>query len=141
VRINVATEGIPALFVSGGSLISYQHVLCAGSTLQPNNRVINVHVGGNTRTSQRVFSTQRVIQHPQYVHNPRTNDIGIVVLAQTIRFDVTIRPIALPTEDKLNYLADHIQGLVLGFGGNAMTNQQAGSGRKMCENLFGVVHK
>ena len=88
-RINVATEGIPALYVAGGSLISHQHVLCAGSTLQPNIRVINVHVGGNTRTSQRVFSTQRTIQHPQYVHTPRTNDIGIVVLAQTIRFDVT----------------------------------------------------
>ncbi|XP_070503786.1 transmembrane protease serine 11D-like [Chironomus tepperi] len=127
VRINVATEGIPALFVSGGSLISYQHVLCAGSTLQPNNRVINVHVGGNTRTSQRVFSIQRVIQHPQYVHNPRTNDIGIVVLAQTIRFDNIIWPIALPTEDKLYYLANSIQGLVLGFGGNAMSNQQVGS--------------
>jgi hypothetical protein len=129
VRINVATEGIPALFVAGGSLISYQHVLCAGSTLQPNNRVINVHVGGNTRTSQRVFSTQRTIQHPQYVHNPRTNDIGIVVLTQTIRFDLTIRPIALQTVDKLYYLADRIQGVVLGFGGNAMTNTQAGSGR------------
>jgi hypothetical protein len=103
--------------------------LCAGSTLNPPTRVVNVHVGGNTRTSQRVFLTQRIIQHPLYVHTPRANDIGIIILAQTLRFDLTVRPIALPSEDKVNLLTDNAQGLVLGFGGMAQNNQQFGSGQ------------
>lgn len=128
-RINVATGGVQAIFVAGGSLISNQHVLCAGSTLQPANRIIDVNMGGNTRASQRIFAISRRVQHPQYVHTPRNNDIGILFLTQSARFDSWIRPIPLPVEDKVTFVTENIQGLILGFGGNAVNNQQAGSGR------------
>lgn len=119
---------ITGLFVAGGTLISDQHVLCAGSTLDPTNRVINVHAGGNRRTIQRVFEVNRTLLHQQYSSSPRINDIGIVFLTQPLRFDNSIRPIALPLIVEHTVLTDQIQGQVLGFGGNVMSNQQPGSG-------------
>jgi hypothetical protein len=123
----VAFSGATAMAAAGGSIISNQHVVCAASTLQTGNVVVNVHVGGNTRGTQRVFTVQRSMQHPEYVHVGRMNNIGLIFLSQSLRFDATVRPIPLPMINSLNYPLENVQGQVLGFGGNATSAQQQAS--------------
>ncbi|KAG5673365.1 hypothetical protein PVAND_003422 [Polypedilum vanderplanki] len=127
-RINIASTGVPStVSVAGGSIISNQHIVCAASTIHTGNIVLNVHIGGNTRTTQRVFLVQRSVQHPDYVHVGRLNNIGLIFLSQTLRFDATVRPIPLPAIDSDNYPFENMQGQVLGFGGNATNAQMQAS--------------
>lgn len=115
--------------VAGGSIISHRHILCAAITLQPENRIINVHIGGNTRQTQRPMTVNHTIQHPDFVHTTRENDIGIIFLIQTITFNLISRPISLPTVESTEIPFENVQGQVLGFGGIA-NNQQHGSSKK-----------
>jgi hypothetical protein len=64
------------------------------------------------------------MQHPQYAHPTRVNDIGIVFLVQRLRFDANIRPITLPSLELDNYPFSNVQGQILGFGGDAQTPTQ-----------------
>lgn len=126
-RIDVASSGIAFLPSAGGSIISNQHILCAAFTIQQGNVIIGVHVGGNSRQTQRVFQVQRTLQHPDYVHATRINNIGLIFLSEQLRFDALVRPIALPSVEYDNYPFENVEGQILGFGGNATNNQQQGS--------------
>lgn len=116
------------LLVAGGSIISNRHILCSASTIQPENRIVNVHIGGNTRQSQRPMAVNHTLQHPDFVNQTRVNDIGIIILIQVITFNLSTRPIALSTVESSEIPYENVQGQVLGFGGTA-NNQQHGSSK------------
>lgn len=128
-RINFIRTGTPGgvLLTAGGSIISNRHVICAAHTLQTGNTVINVHIGGNTRQSQRQVPIDRILQHPDYVHSSRINDIGIIFLNQSLSFSLTVRPINLPGTKNFEIPFENVQGQVLGFGGTANNVQQGSS--------------
>lgn len=108
----------------GGAIISHRHILTASFVLTTNFQVLNVWIGGVTRTTQRAVFVQQRIMHPNYVQSPRANDIGIIVLTVDVPFDRFVQPIALPTlPTTAPYLNE--QGTVLGFGGfPGATNQE-----------------
>jgi hypothetical protein len=98
----------------GGSVISHRHILTSAFPLAQTFTVLNIWLGGITRTTQRQVFYQRRLQHPQYQQTPRLNDIGIIFLNNDIIFDRFVQPIILPAVDapQLNE-----QVIVLGFGG------------------------
>ena len=42
---------------------------------------------------------EKIIKHPNYSPQRRTNDIGLIKLDSPVEFDQFIQPIALPTND------------------------------------------
>jgi secreted trypsin-like serine protease len=98
----------------GGAVISRRHVLTTAFVMTENFQVLNVWIGGYTRTTQRQVFVQQRTPHMNYGLNPRLNDIGIITLNADIIFTNSVQPIALPSSDlpQLNGL-----GKVLGFGG------------------------
>lgn len=127
-RINFLPQGLPGgiLLTAGGSIITNRHILCAAHTLQQGNIIINVYVGGNTRQTQRRLTVNQTLQHPDYNHQSRVNDIGLIITTTTIIFNLSTRPVVLPSDDSVELPYEGIQGQVLGFGGTA-NNQQQGS--------------
>lgn len=98
----------------GGSIISQRHILTSAVMLNPQFTVLNVWVGGVTRTTQTQIWPQNRIPHPNFAANPRVNDIGIIVMNADIVFNRLVQPISLPSSDA-PYLNEQIT--VLGFGG------------------------
>lgn len=109
----------------GGSIISHRHVLTSAFVLTPNFVTLNVFVGGVTRATQRQVFVQSRIPHDSYTANPRTNDIGLIVLTLDLPFDRFVQPIALPVLGGTAPLPyENEQGGALGFGGfPGSTNQ------------------
>ncbi|CRK90089.1 CLUMA_CG003807, isoform A [Clunio marinus] len=101
----------------GGAIISHRHILVSGFVADPAFTIFNVWVGGSTRTTQRQVAVQSRVRHPNYLGNPRTNDIGIATLTADLVFDRFVRPIALPPLNVLFLPYDNEQGTALGFGG------------------------
>lgn len=61
---------------------------------------------------------QNRIPHPNYVANPRSNDIGLLFLNADLDFDRFVQPIALPALGGISQLPyENEQGGALGFGG------------------------
>lgn len=100
----------------GGSIISHRHILTSAFVLGNNQGTLNVFIGGVTRTTQRAVQVQARLPHPGYQVNPRTNDIGLILLAMDIIFDRFVQPIALPSIGDFGPW-DNEQGTALGFGG------------------------
>lgn len=98
----------------GGAIISHRHILTSAFALNSEFSVLNVWIGGVTRTSQRSVWPQRRVPHLNYAQNPRINDIGIIIMNADIPFDRFVQPIALPSSEG-PYLNE--QAVVLGFGG------------------------
>jgi Trypsin len=100
----------------GGVIIAQRHILTSSFVLMDNFQVLNVWIGATSRFEQhQVFPSHRIL-HPNYTQNPRTNDIGIIVLTADIEFNEFVQKIALPMiGSQMPYLNE--QGTVLGFGG------------------------
>ena len=121
----------PAGGQGGGAIISNRHILTSAFVLTPNWGVLNVWIGGITRTTQRPVIVSERRLHGSYQANPRLHDIGIIILAADIAFDRTAQPIALPPigPGVSPYLNE--QGTAIGFSLNAIGGNTQGmnSGR------------
>lgn len=100
----------------GGSVISHRHILTSAFVLGNNFVTLNVFIGGVTRATQRPAFVQARLPHPGYQANPRSNDVGLILVNQDITFDRFVQPIALPNLGDFGPW-DNEQGIALGFGG------------------------
>ncbi|XP_050671924.1 trypsin CFT-1-like [Leptidea sinapis] len=99
-----------------GPLISSWHVLTTaycfnGATLE------NFQVrAGSTKSMEggSVTTIVEVIEHPDYVLNPRENDIAVVLLATPFSVSDVTYPLPLPPQNL--YLAEGTAGVVTGWG-------------------------
>lgn len=62
------------------------------------------------------MAVTRRVPHEQYTANPRTNDIGILVLTAVLTFDRFVQPIRL-ADHNAQMPMENEQLTVLGFGG------------------------
>uniref|UniRef100_A0A0P4WPP4 Peptidase S1 domain-containing protein n=1 Tax=Scylla olivacea TaxID=85551 RepID=A0A0P4WPP4_SCYOL len=74
------------------------------------------HLLKDEGVEQRVVG-QKIFVHPQYVAVTEENDIGLIHLAQALRFDgKTVMPICMPTPDHLTDGYPHTSCVVTGWG-------------------------
>lgn len=61
----------------------------------------SVGVGSDVlTTSTAEYDVERIIVHRDYNKQRHTNDIALIRVAQNIKYNVTIQPIALPTAER-----------------------------------------
>lgn len=133
-------------FYGGGALISTSHVLTCAANIKGwevkkltfrklcsnveyvLNRFTSwtVGLGSNRRVNHVTLNSNRAVSHPDFVeiNNFRTNDIGIIFLQQPAEISESVYPIFLPPMNDNSDPMLGIQGMVLGFAGNATTGNE-----------------
>ncbi|XP_038218231.1 phenoloxidase-activating enzyme-like [Zerene cesonia] len=80
--------------------------------------------GGFETVNVTVIPVERSIPHQQFVREARLNDIGLVKLSTSARYDEFIRPICLPTTDLTAQFTRQTNFSIAGWG---MTQNQSAS--------------
>ena len=92
----------------GGSIIDDRTVLTAAHCTK-GSKITHVTVGMHYMSTdiegQEDIPVERVIDHPTYNLNSRTdNDFAIIVLARAVQWREEVQPICLPTDTTATYL-------------------------------------
>uniref|UniRef100_A0A182NCA9 Peptidase S1 domain-containing protein n=1 Tax=Anopheles dirus TaxID=7168 RepID=A0A182NCA9_9DIPT len=91
----------PPDFVCGGSLIHPRFVLTTAHNTDGKINLIARFGEWDRGTTNEPFkhqeiSVKEILQHPEYVPNPISNDIALLLLANEVRYTKHIQPICLP---------------------------------------------
>jgi hypothetical protein len=100
----------------GGVILSHRHVLTSGFATQATFPVLEVRVGGGLRDNHALRDVVGRAIHGSFVANPRSFDIGIIILRESLVFSRFVQPVRLP-EFNVDLPHENEQLTVLGFGG------------------------
>lgn len=84
----------------GGAILSKSCILTSAVCAQwIKGKNLSLHYGSIYLSNGLTLDVKKVIQHPQYNANTRTNDIAVVIPAADIKLSDEARPVNLPTSD------------------------------------------
>uniref|UniRef100_A0AB38ZES6 Venom S1 protease 46 n=1 Tax=Oncocephalus sp. TaxID=2944721 RepID=A0AB38ZES6_9HEMI len=155
------SENSKSKIFCGGSIISKNHILSAAHCTHGYTKIV-VRVGEHDiRTTKETKATQiidvkKVIDHPNYKENTVENDITILVLKESIKFNNLVGPVCMPSSTSKSKNQQHLKNYYLKIIGWGLTNDFSQGGRpspvlkkatvkvidmKICNILFSVSDK
>ncbi|KAK4326511.1 hypothetical protein Pmani_002976 [Petrolisthes manimaculis] len=91
-------------FMCGASVITNTQVLTAAHCVDTGSSVLAIagehDTEDNTETKTQSISSSKIVVHPEYDPNTFENDIAIIHLSDTLKFDDSVQPICLAREDR-----------------------------------------